>query len=208
VRLSPNVFRKPLIIGEINFNRPKFEIKPDLILKETQASQMGRLVINIVDTGCGIDKSYIGKLFQKREQFHPESSKRDLGFGLGLWYTKSLIEHLDGTITMSSHLGIGTETVIMIPCKVSKKGILKNDLFDIPPKILILQKSGSSRETFARCLDKKGFDVTIAKCDDYNMERLSKEGEYYDAFVVPSESLTNNPERIDKISEKLICVCD
>lgn len=77
-----------------------------------------QVAISITDTGRGISPEFLPKLFKKfyREDTSLQSSNADTGgTGLGLYITKSIVELMGGTITVSSTLGNGTTFTITFP---------------------------------------------------------------------------------------------
>ena len=77
----------------------------------------GYLRLEVVDTGCGIKKKDLEAIFAKFSQVHEESSKRQIGTGLGLWITKEIIELMSGKIEVFSVPNHGTVLVIMLKCR-------------------------------------------------------------------------------------------
>lgn len=65
--------------------------------------------LSVTDTGCGVDKSIVGKLFQ------PFQTTKTTGLGLGLSICRSLIEAHQGAISFNSQAGLGTTFVITLP---------------------------------------------------------------------------------------------
>ncbi|MFT5137935.1 MAG: signal transduction histidine kinase/DNA-binding response OmpR family regulator [Arenicella sp.] len=63
------------------------------------------------DTGIGIAKHQVEKIFLAYEQF----GNRDQGVGLGLAICKSLIKLMQGDLTCESELGIGSQFSFFIP---------------------------------------------------------------------------------------------
>jgi two-component system sensor histidine kinase PilS (NtrC family) len=66
--------------------------------------------IRIHDTGCGIEKNRLSKIF---EPFH---TTRDTGTGLGLAVVSRILEGYDGIIDIQSEEGRGTACKIWLPC--------------------------------------------------------------------------------------------
>jgi signal transduction histidine kinase len=75
--------------------------------RETDTS----LQINITDTGIGIDEEQIQKIFD------PFYTTKDVGegTGLGLFVTYSLIQNMNGKITVASQKGKGTSFQLELP---------------------------------------------------------------------------------------------
>ncbi len=67
--------------------------------------------ICISDTGCGISKDYIDRIF---DQFYT-SKKSDQGTGLGLTIARSLAQDMGGDITVTSQLGKGSQFCVCLP---------------------------------------------------------------------------------------------
>ena len=82
--------------------------------------RLSNLIITCQDTGRGIKKEYISKLFTKFERLDIEKNTTTEGTGLGLAITKALTEMMGGQINVSSQFGKGSVFVINLPQKVSK----------------------------------------------------------------------------------------
>lgn len=78
------------------------------------------LIISCQDTGRGIKKENINKLFDKFERLDVEKNTTTEGTGLGLAITKALVEMMGGKINVQSQFGSGSIFVIQIPQKISK----------------------------------------------------------------------------------------
>ena len=88
----------------------------------------GVLKIIISDTGTGINKQDIGRLFQKFSQVSADPSRRKLGTGLGLFITKELCERMGGQIRVYSKFRTGSAFVICLPVNpVSSEGTIVTD---------------------------------------------------------------------------------
>lgn len=71
--------------------------------------------IQVVDTGIGIAKDDIEKIFNRFYRVDKSRSRKTGGSGLGLPIVKSLINRLGGEISISSELGEGTTVRVFIP---------------------------------------------------------------------------------------------
>ncbi|MCZ7356695.1 MAG: ATP-binding protein [Candidatus Methanoperedens sp.] len=70
---------------------------------------------SVSDTGIGIRKEDMGKLFNKFQQIDSEKSRKVEGTGLGLAISKQLVEMHGGTMTVESKYGEGTTFTFVIP---------------------------------------------------------------------------------------------
>lgn len=75
-----------------------------------------RLFIQVKDSGVGIKKSEIKKVFDRFYRSEHSYDQYPRGAGLGLFIVRSFIENYGGTISLNSSEGVGTEILIEIPC--------------------------------------------------------------------------------------------
>jgi PAS domain S-box-containing protein len=59
-------------------------------------------ILEVRDTGCGIDASALPRVFDRFEQVRTDVAGRIGGLGLGLWLVKSLVEMHGGTVKAES----------------------------------------------------------------------------------------------------------
>ena len=76
------------------------------------------LIVSVKDTGIGIKKEDINRLFQKFQRVDLQQNSTVEGSGLGLAITKNLLELMHGTINVESVYGEGSTFTISIPQKV------------------------------------------------------------------------------------------
>ena len=74
-----------------------------------------KLVIFIKDTGIGMSAKEREGLFNKFYRIKNKKTADISGTGLGLWITKQIIELMEGTISVDSMEGVGTQVTIEIP---------------------------------------------------------------------------------------------
>jgi len=70
---------------------------------------LNRIVVEVTDTGIGMDPESIAKIFE------PYFSTKASGTGLGLTIAKRNIELNGGTITVTSERGVGTAVTLTLP---------------------------------------------------------------------------------------------
>ncbi len=88
----------------------------------------GKLYFQIIDTGIGINKNSINKLFQPFTQVHTSNNCRYGGTGLGLSISRQILESMDGNIIVRSVEGKGSIFEFNLPMKIPSPIVSPNPL--------------------------------------------------------------------------------
>lgn len=91
------------------------EVIPEPVTQDFRPD--GFIEISVEDTGIGIAKDDIPKLFQSFQQLESPFQKRYGGTGLGLFLTKRLVELHGGKIWVESEKGKGARFTVLIPVR-------------------------------------------------------------------------------------------
>ena len=86
----------------------------DLDVECTNIKEKCNLTIIVKDTGRGISEERIPELFTKFNRLESDKDSDIQGTGLGLAITKSLVELLEGKITVESKLGEGSTFIVKL----------------------------------------------------------------------------------------------
>nr|GAT59194.1 sensor histidine kinase/response regulator [Mycena chlorophos] len=106
------------ILNNLLINSLKYTAKG--MVKISLATKLGldydgnpvpQITLRCADTGRGIPPSFLNKLFEPFTQVDSFSP----GAGLGLHITKTIVDRMDGTITVDSRPGKGTTFTVTIP---------------------------------------------------------------------------------------------
>jgi len=73
------------------------------------------IFIVVSDSGLGIPRSEIPKVFEKFYQIDPDNTGQVRGFGLGLFYAREFIHQHGGSINLDSQPGLGTTVTVSLP---------------------------------------------------------------------------------------------
>ena len=102
----------------------------------------GEFEFTVKDTGMGIKKEDLPRLFNAFEQLDRVKNKNIVGTGLGLTITKHLCEILDGSIQVDSEYGVGSVFTVRIPMEPGGELIrqaVENIQFQAPgAKVLVV----------------------------------------------------------------------
>ena len=170
--------------------------KVSLKIKQERVNKNAALVRFIIsDNGIGISKEFLPNLFNVFEQEHTGFSSSYRGTGLGLAICKNLIELMNGTISVTSNLGQGTEFNILLKFKIPETKITLQKINEKPQlkdysllknkKILLCEDHELNIEVAKRLLESKGIIVEIAKNGQEGFEKFVKAPEYYfDAILM------------------------
>ena len=96
----------------VNISLNGIQAMPDGgVLTVTTREEHGHLVLSFADTGVGIGEDDMSKIFD------PFYTSKDVGqgTGLGLSVTYSLVERMNGTISVQSEKGQGTCFTVKLP---------------------------------------------------------------------------------------------
>lgn len=77
----------------------------------------------VKDTGIGIDKEYLPKIFDAFSQEDSGNSNAYGGTGLGMAITKNIVETMNGNISVKSEKGVGSEFIVNVTLRNSPKTI-------------------------------------------------------------------------------------
>ena len=91
------------------------------------------LRFTISDTGIGMSKEYLPKLFDSFSQEDSSSTNRYGSTGLGMPITKSIVELMNGTIDVTSEKGRGTTFIVTITLDVSDRLDAASEDGDLQP---------------------------------------------------------------------------
>jgi signal transduction histidine kinase/DNA-binding response OmpR family regulator len=113
----------------------------------------------VQDTGIGIPPDKLDTIFNKFTQAENSTTRNFGGTGLGLSITKSLIEAMNGTITVESRLGFGSKFLVRLAIPVAENRATKrlepvNTSNGVP--ILVFQQNKSSLDAIGKFLKKNG----------------------------------------------------
>ncbi len=129
VRIDPTI-PKGLIGDELRIrqviinlltNAVKFTQRGCIVVKVTQTRHDYGINLNVSvkDTGIGISKENLEKLFTSFQQVDTRKNRSVEGTGLGLAISKRLIAKMGGFINVNSTYGEGTEFKFVIPLRIA-----------------------------------------------------------------------------------------
>lgn len=178
-----DVTRIKQILMNIVGNAAKFTLSGGYIKLSVSQERTGETQVTTTfrceDSGIGISKEYLGKIFDSFSQERNKSAEGAKGTGLGMTISKLLANSMGGTIAVESELNVGSTFTVSIPAEIvddipdylkeEKKGAA--DANDVESgrgrqkalKILVAEDVELNAEVLLEILALEGFETAYAK---------------------------------------------
>lgn len=170
-----------LVSNAIKFTNAGFiKVSVKLVNKNEEKATVEFMVS---DSGIGIDKAKLGKVFENFQQGSSDSSRLYGGTGLGLAIVKQLVESQDGEIHVVSEINKGSTFSFTLDFLITDKNPdeeielmeLNSDIKII--KVLVAEDVPLNQLLMKTILDEFGFECDIAENGKIAVEKL-KVNEY------------------------------
>ena len=150
------------------------------------------LVISVKDTGMGIRKEDMGKLFENFQRLDEEKNRNIEGTGLGMNITMSLLKLMDGDMKVESEYGKGSDFTVTIPQKIvcdeptgdfeairsrREQNLAKRQqTFEAPEaSVLVVDDNSMNLTVFKSLLKRTKMRITTAESGKKCLELVKKE---------------------------------
>ena len=158
----------------------------DFRINSIQKNNIIRLIISVEDSGIGIKKESIDKLFTKFERLGVEKQTTTEGTGLGLAITKKLVEMMGGKIVVQSIYGKGSIFTISLDQRM-----LTNE------ELIKVMKEKETEEKTDEIIDASGKNILVV---DDNMLNLKVAERLLKAYKCNITLVSSGSECLDKVS--------
>ena len=199
--LIPNYFfgdskRIEQVLLNVLNNAVKFtdagEVSLDIRLMARE-NDIYHISFTVKDTGIGMTKEQINKLFAPFEQGDSSINRRFGGSGLGLSIVKNLVDLMGGEIKVFSTPGEGSTFIIQLPLNVDKekeevyiKALSANHFKDV--RTLVLEKSGANMNLIENYLGSYGMYCELTSSEASALSMLeAADGKFakpFDLFII------------------------
>ncbi len=153
-------------IGNLLQNAAKFTPKGGKV-SVSLAPADGRAVVEVADTGQGIDPDLLPRLFEPFSQGEHSLARTGGGLGLGLALVKGLVEEHGGTVAGTSEgPGRGARFTLTLPLDEQPAAAP-----EAPPaptvtgkglKVLVIEDNVDAADSLAEVLDLDGYEVMVS----------------------------------------------
>ena len=184
---DPTRLRQVLI--NLGSNAVKFTDAGSVTLGlSTQAAEGGRLLLHgwVRDSGIGLSREQIDRLFQPFTQGDASTTRRHGGTGLGLAITHQLIERMGGRIWVDSQLGEGATfhfTALMLAPERSRPMAPTREGWE-GRRVLVVDDHPDARDVLANMVQAMGLQADVAASGEEALARLDASATPYDWLLV------------------------
>jgi PAS domain S-box-containing protein len=127
------------------------------------------LSFRVADTGIGMTKEQLQRVFQPFTQADASTTRKYGGTGLGLAISQRFCQMMGGSIEASSTLGSGSTFTVLLPSAIQQPEIV-NKVRDSPSSpgapavgtVLVVDDDPISRDLIARALSRQGLHIEVA----------------------------------------------
>jgi len=128
--LTGDELRIKQIMNNLLSNAFKYTEKGEILLSVAAEQAKGgmsaaaTIVFKVSDTGQGMTAEQIQKVFDEYSRFNLEVNRTTQGTGLGMSITRNLVYMMDGSISVKSAPGKGTEVTVKLPQRTEGSGVM------------------------------------------------------------------------------------
>lgn len=138
--------------------------------QELPCEQKGfvRIRTEVIDTGIGMSKEYLPKLFDAFTRERNTTTGKVAGSGLGMAIVKALVEKMGGSVTVESELGRGTTFTVILQHRIADEkyytqksgevGTVRREVFE-GKHILLAEDNELNAEIAVTILEQMGLSV-------------------------------------------------
>ncbi len=150
--------------------------KVDLIVEKTaDFDKKSAIKFTIKDTGIGMSKDYLPKIFDTFSQEDSTATNKYGSSGLGMAITKSIVEMMNGKIEVESEKGKGTTFTVTVTLMNSDKNISESGDVEIKPhemNVLIIDDDPIACDHAKLVLEKSGIAAETVMSGKEAVERV------------------------------------
>ncbi|MBI5514959.1 MAG: response regulator [Deltaproteobacteria bacterium] len=160
----PELYADPMRVKQVLFNVLSNAIKfnrPGGAVRLAATAEGSQLVVRVEDTGVGIRREDLPRLFREFERIESLLGPRPEGTGLGLSLSRRLVELHGGTITLESEPEVGTTVTVALP-QFRRREASPGDPERNESLVLIVEDDPGAMALLASHLRSAGLSVAFA----------------------------------------------
>jgi len=154
-----------LVGNAVKFTKEgQVEIRATAVTTPTKDAPQLTVTIEVRDTGMGMAPEQLKKIFESFRQLETGLSRSHGGLGLGLAVARKLTELLNGTIHVTSELGLGSSFSVRLPLRVPASSEPKPLIEEKKSRgrVLVIDDNRVAQTIASHALGRQSFEVQCA----------------------------------------------
>ncbi|MDT8445435.1 MAG: PAS domain S-box protein [bacterium] len=139
--------------------------------------------VRVEDTGIGIDPEYLAGNFELFSQEDNSSTRAYGGLGLGMNTVKQLLELMQGSLSVTSQKGLGSQFEVRFPLSLELPSQKVNVTLENQPQrlteraqVLLVEDDSSNQRVMGHLLSHLGADVAVANNGEEALRLFQSDG--------------------------------
>jgi signal transduction histidine kinase/ActR/RegA family two-component response regulator len=157
------------------------------VSERSRSDEILEIVVDVHDTGIGMDASVLSRLFQRFYQVEDSAARQFGGTGLGLEISRSLARMMNGDITVTSMVGEGStfRVVLRLPMvslapepvrmKASPAPVVVSAMDVQGLRVLVVEDHPVNQKLVGVLLGRMGCHITYSENGQLALERVQEE---------------------------------
>ena len=185
------------VLNNLLSNAIKFTSEGGNITLQARYNIEGKLYIAVLDTGIGIAKENLKKIFHEFSQEDTSTTRKYGGTGLGLSISSRLVQLMGGKLSVQSTIGEGSKFYFELPVEICDDifeenkldlSIAQNDFLDINAHVLVVEDNKTNQMLMGIILN--DYNVTYDIANDGAEGVLKFKQKKYNAILM-DENMPN-----------------
>lgn len=144
-----------------------------------------RIIFSVIDTGCGIKKENLSKIFT---EYYQEEKYSKNGLGLGLSLSKKLVQMMGGGVSVTSEPNVGSTFTIDLPLAEERYFLDFSSDDDKELSVLVVDPVENNRIILRKFI--KQWKITVDTVSTYKEAKKLLDDDEYDVVMInPTHSI-------------------
>lgn len=163
------------------------------------------LRVSVLDSGPGLDKRDVERIFKEFEQVDDSSTRRHGGAGLGLAISKRIVDAMKGNIDVQSTPGKGTEFTVTLPVADARDDmpVAEAPLQDL--RALVLTPHLMEAKAMALTIEANGGRAEVTSSVEEATALARQAADPFNTVLVDASLETNEIGLLNRLREAGIC---
>lgn len=207
-RLRLNQVLLNLLSNAVKYTGAGGTIHVKIMEKDGAPAGFGNYEFRIKDTGIGMSEEFVSRIFDPFERERNSTLSGVQGTGLGMAITKNIVDLMNGTITVKSKRGEGTECVVCLPMRLDEGERKSQEIPELKNlRALVVDNNLTGCSNVASMLGQTGLCAEWAQSAEEAVlltRQAVKQNDPYSVYIIDSQlSDANAIETVRQIRREL-----